>query len=297
MLKKILLSFLILLIGFTAFSFYLSPRLGGLISLGKDEIDKNIYKLEFDKGNENSFGLEYNDLSERGDLVALREQFRLDKIVDTIDDDFEQVLAIQSWVQSQWEHDGDNAPDKFNAVYILEEAQKGNRFRCVEYSLVARECLAALGFKVRTIGLMTKDISEVKSGGGHVANEVYLEDLNKWMFIDPQFDVIAVKDGIPLNAVELQHAIAHNENFDIINPNNTISKEDYVEWIGPYLYYFYVTINGQRISVWDRIIGNKKQLTLLSKDAREPEYFQKIFKINNSYYTNSLNDFYPKINQ
>ncbi|QCK16697.1 transglutaminase-like domain-containing protein [Mangrovivirga cuniculi] len=295
MLKKVFLSIFIILIGFTAFSFYLSPRLGGLISLGKDKIDRKVHKLEFNEGLQNSFDLRYEDISGREDLVLLREKFRLEQIVDSIDDQFNQVLAIQSWVQSQWEHDGNNVPDKFDAVYILEEAQKGERFRCVEYSLVARECLSALGFKIRTLGLMTKDISEVKSGGGHVANEVYLEDLNKWMFIDPQFDVIAVQGGVPLNAVELQRAIAHNERFEIINPNNTISKADYVQWIGPYLYYFYVTINGQRISVWDRIVGNKKQLTLLSKDANEPEYFQKIFKINNSYYTNSLSDFYPKI--
>ncbi|NMM47446.1 transglutaminase-like domain-containing protein [Marinigracilibium pacificum] len=295
MFKKIIYSFIILLICFTTFSFYMSPRLGGLLEYGEDEIEKSVHILKFDKGEENTFGLKYADISSRKDLVELKEKFELYKIVDSLSNDFQKVLAIQSWVQNQWEHDGDNVPSQKDAIFILEEANKGERFRYVEYSFVARECLAALGFKVRTLGLMAKDINDVKWGGGHVANEVYLEDIDKWMFIDPQFDVILTQDGQPLNAVELQNAIATGGDIEMINPNQTISKDDYVKWIGPYLYYFYVSINGQSVSVWDRIIGNKKQLTLLSQDAVEPEYFQGIFRINNSYYTHSLSDFYPKV--
>lgn len=81
---------------------------------------------------------------------------------------------------------------------------------------------------------MTKDIAEVKYGGGHVVNEVYLKDLGKWVFIDPQYDVITQYDGVPLNAVELQQCIANHQDFELINPNNIISKEDYAYWIGPY---------------------------------------------------------------
>ena len=102
---------------------------------------------------------------------------------------------------------------------------------------------------------------------------------------------------IPLNAVELQYCIVNNLDFELFNPNQTISKEDYKKWIGPYLYYFYVTINEQKIGIWDRIIGNKKQLTLYPKGAEQPTYFQKIFRINNSYYTHSTTDFYPVINE
>lgn len=295
MIKKILKILLAFFVAFLIFSFWMSPRLGGIIPMGKERPDQNVEHLKFENKLTKDYGLEYKDISQRPELIELRTEFQLDTLVKNCKTDFEKVKKIQSWVQSRWEHDGENIPEKSNALYILKEAKKGRKFRCVEYSLVAGQCLSALGFKIRSLGLMTKDISEVKPGGGHVTNEVYLDDLDKWVFIDPQFDVITVKDNVPLNAVELQKIIADNEEFEIINPNKTTTKEEYKNWIGPYLYYFYVGINGQKISTWDRIVGNKKQLTLLSESAERPVYFQKIFRLNNSYYTNSIKDFYPTL--
>ncbi|MDH5367938.1 MAG: transglutaminase-like domain-containing protein [Cyclobacteriaceae bacterium] len=293
MIKKILKVLLSLIICFTIFSFWMSPRLGGLLSFGKDSIDKEIFKLQFDTVASKDFGLIYNNNSKRQDYIKLWAEYQLDSLIKDCKSDFEKVIKVQSWVQSRWEHDGDNVPEKNDALYILKEAEKGKKFRCVEYSLVAGQCLGALGFKVRNIGLMTRDISVVKSGGGHAVNEVYLEDLKKWVFIDPQYDVITTSGGIPLNAVELQYHIANNKDFELINPNKTITKEEYIKWIGPYLYYFYITINGQKVEIWDRIIGNKKQLTLYPIGAEKPKYFQMIFRINNSYFTHSIKDFYP----
>jgi hypothetical protein len=139
---------------------------------------------------------------------------------------------------------------------------------------------------------MTKDIDEVNSGGGHAVNEVFIPDLNKWIFIDPQYDIVVTENGSPLNAVELQKAIANKEPIQIINPNEVIGKEEYIEWIGPYLYYFYTSLNKGKVSVWDRIVGNKKQLTLVPEGKKEPKYFQRIFRLNNMYFKNSTKDFY-----
>ncbi|MHA3045537.1 transglutaminase-like domain-containing protein [Riemerella anatipestifer] len=295
MIKRILKSFAIILILFVGFSFYMSPRLGGLLNFGKDSIDKTIHKLEFDTISDAKYNLVYKDFSQREDLVILRKEFKLDSIIADCETDFDKVVKIQSWVQSRWKHDGENMPEKNDALFILREAEKGKRFRCVEYSIVANQCLLSLGFTVRGLGLMTKDISEVKSGGGHAVNEVFVRDLNKWVLIDPQYDVITTFNNKPLNAVELQRCIANNWDFEILNPNQIITKEDYKKWIGPYLYYFTTTLKGEPVDIWDRIVGNKKQLTLIPKGAKEPKYFQKIFRINNSYYTNSINDFYPKL--
>lgn len=295
MIKKILKVtgglFLLLL----AFSLWMSPRLGGLIPLGKDSIDKTVSVLSFDSTATGKFALAYPDRSGREDLTELRKEYQLDSLVRDCKTDFEKVAKIQSWVQSRWKHDGNNVPEQNSAMYILKEAEKGKRFRCVEYSIVANQCLSALGFKVRGLGLMTRDISEVKWGGGHAVNEVYLSDEKKWVFIDPQYDVIPVAGGIPLNAVELQSYIAERKDFQLLNPNQTITKDEYVKWIGPYLYYFYTSLSGERIGILDRITGTKKQLTLYPEGAGKPRYFQKIMRINNSYYTHSVKDFYPEL--
>jgi hypothetical protein len=273
----------------------MSPRLGGLISMGKDQPDQTIEKLQFDSSENKGYALSYPDQSQQASLKQLRSAYQLDTLVKDAGSEFEKVARIQSWVQSRWKHDGNNSAQSNDAAAILEEAAKGKRFRCVEYSIVTGQCLASLGFIMRPVGLMTKDVSDVKSGAGHAVNEVYLKDLKKWIMIDPQYDVITTLNNVPLNAVELQSCIAENKEFDIVNPNKTTTLQDYKKWIGPYLYYFYVSINNQRIGVWDRVIGNKKQLTLLPLGATEPAYFQKIFRLNTTYFTHSVKDFYPLV--
>ncbi|MCZ8023687.1 MAG: transglutaminase-like domain-containing protein [Cytophagales bacterium] len=291
-LKYYILSFLLL---FIVFSLWISPSLGGLIPGGKEIPDKTITKIEFDVTPTLNFNINYESQEDEEKLIKLRNSYHLDSLIKSADNDFEKILIIQSWVQSRWAHDGNSSPEKNDALFILQEAEKGKKFRCVEYSLVTRECLQSLGFKIRSIGLMTRDVNEVNYGAGHVANEVYLKDLKKWAFIDPQFDVIVAENGIPLNAVELQYHIANNIPFEVSSPNNVITKEGYIEWIGPYLFYFQTSLNKGSLSILDRIIGTKKQLTLVPKGNEEPKYFQRLFRINNSYFTNSVGDFYPII--
>lgn len=295
MLLKILKYLGITLLIFLLFAFYMSPRLGGLLTFGKDEIDRNISALSFDEKASGQYKLEYKNIQDREDLIQLRNEFKLDTLISDSDSDFEKVQKIQSWVQTRWKHDGANVPKENNAIFILKEAAKGQRFRCVEYSLVTAQCLSALGFTVRGLGLMTKDIQEVKWGGGHVANEIYLKDLKKWVFMDPQYDVMINLNGVPLNAVELQKAIVNKDSISLINPNKTISKEDYVKWISPYLYYFNTSLKGESVGVWDMILGRKKKLVLYPIGAKQPKYFQYMMRLNTVNYTHSLKDFYPTL--
>ena len=70
-----------------------------------------------------------------------------------------------------------------------------------------------------------------KNGAGHVATEVFLNDLKKWVFIDVQFDAMPVLNDTPLNAVEFQKAIT--ENFDQleIKTSSDTPKSIYTNWI------------------------------------------------------------------
>ena len=255
--KKILYSILILFSILIAFSFWMSPSLMGLISGGKENPDKGITKIHFDTEKQLNLVISYSDRSESKELKSLKEVFKLDTLLLNANDEYEKIKNIQSWVHSRWKHDGNNVPEKSNAMYILKEAEKGNRFRCVEYSIVTTACLQSLGYIVRGLWLKTKDVDVVNSGAGHVVNEVYLNDLKKWFFIDPQFDIIVLKNGIPLNAVEFQSAIANNEQIEIINPSKEISDKEYIEWISPYLFYFTTSLNKGKISNWDRTLPEK----------------------------------------
>jgi len=300
MLKKILYTLLSIIIILFLFTFYFVPNLFGLIPGGKDRIEKGINDISFDTTKSNNYNFTYFNEDYDTYLNKLNERYKLDTLVRNAKGDFEKVKLINSWVQKRWKHHPTNKPKKNDAIYILSEAEKGNRFTCTEYGIVAKACLYAVGIKSRTISLATKDVEVVKYGAGHVATEAYLNDIRKWMFLDPQWDVIVTRDSIPLNAVELQKAIYLKENFSLISSNDTLTKSFYSDWISPYLFYFSTTFNNAtniRFTMWDGILHNKKFLTLVPLGAKEFHIWQRSFRWTMSEYTNSTKGFYspPKI--
>src|SRR5208283_3522196 len=170
-------------------------------------------------------------------LIKLRKRYKLEKLVSASGDQYETLKNCTKWVHSRWEHSGVNVPKKSDAISILDEARKGKRFRCVEYSIVLNACLTALGIKSRTINIMKKSIEMKKPCPGHVIVEAYLNDYGKWVMADGQSGSIPMLKGIPLNAVEYQTAIVNKEPLKIWGHENKAGKA-YTKWIFPYLFYF-----------------------------------------------------------
>lgn len=121
----------------------------------------------------------------------------------------EQELVIEAlkWVNAQWRHDGMNEPPpKFHAIDILKSVHNDKQqYRCVEYGVVLAEVLQAYGFVTRVIALRTNEVAYGGFGQGHVAMEIWMNELNKWIFLDPQFgSYLTEKDSsTPLNYFEL----------------------------------------------------------------------------------------------
>ena len=226
-------------------------------------------------------------------LKTLRTTYNLDNLIDKSKSDAENVLKVLNWVHNQWKHDGMNEPSKNDALTILKEATEGKSFRCVEYGIVTAACLNALGFKSRTLGLQTKDVETTESGAGHVALEVWLNDLQKWVMLDGQWNVMPVLNNIPLNVVELQKAIVTNYDSIEIKSLSASDRVNYIEWISPYLYYFVVPFDNREILNSKPFeIDGKSHLMLVPLGAKEPKKFQKKWDIDYCIYTNSLLDFY-----
>ncbi|MBS9525797.1 transglutaminase domain-containing protein [Litoribacter alkaliphilus] len=225
-------------------------------------------------------------------LDLLRSKYPIDSLVRTSTTDTERAQRVMNWVHNQWRHDGNNEPRQGDAVSILEEVKEGKNFRCVEYAVVASACLNAVGLKTRTLGLKTKEVETKKSGAGHVVSEVFLNDLDKWVFIDPQWDVMPVLNNRPLNAVEFQQAITNDFDRLEIHSSNA-SKSKYVNWIAPYLFYFDIPFdNREGVNSQRETVHGKSKLMLVPHGAKEPTVFQRRYKINNVIYTNSIHDFY-----
>ncbi len=212
-------------------------------------------------------------------LAQLRTEYELESMVEECVSDYEKVQVIASWVHGLWEHDGSNQPAQGDPIFILREVANGQRFRCVEYGVVISGCLQSLGMQARTLGLKTADVETRASGAGHVATEVFLRDLNKWVFIDGQWNVIPELNGIPLNAVELQSALARKEKGLEFPGLSQAEAIFYKKWISPYLYYF---------DVWP---GNYR-LMLGPVGAKQPTKFQIQYPLPVGEYTHSVQRFY-----
>lgn len=241
----------------------------------------------------------YADTVSNDYLRKLRNDYQLEQLVSGCKADTGKILNVLNWTSQQWEHNGSNTPTKSDAVTILKEAQEGKQFRCVEYGIVANTALNSLGIRARILGLKTRDVEKVRRGAGHVVAEVYSKDLDKWIYIDPQFNIMPVLNGTPLNGVEFQQAIYRRDSgLKLINRQGEIGEpdaENYIKWVGKYLYYFDILFDQQNLnSEKYHSVNGKTKLMLVPAGSPEPDVFQRKYPINYCHYTHSLNDFYQK---
>ncbi|GAA4311787.1 hypothetical protein GCM10023115_32420 [Pontixanthobacter gangjinensis] len=248
--------------------------------------------LKFKKKKQLDLRITYPDRSNDFYLKKLREDYDLQSLVDPDLSDLQNILRIQAWVHSRWKPDHKNRPRKNYPSYLLKEAKKGKNFRAVDYGTVSIACLQSLGYTVRGLWLFPGKMDEMENARAHVVHEIYLKDLKKWFFIDPCFNILVLKDGIPLNAVELQQALIHEQEVEVKNPLHKINTEEYLEWIGSYLYCFTISLNKGSISLCDRIMGRKKKITLVPVGENPPRKLQKTFRRRTNIVTHSLGDFY-----
>jgi hypothetical protein len=241
----------------------------------------------------------YSDTLDNEYLRELKNTYKLDILANSQERELDKILSILDWTSNQWEHNGSNNPSKQDALTILKEAREGKQFRCVEYGIVATSALNSIGIPARTIGLKTRDVEKVMRGAGHVVTEVFSREYDKWIFIDPQFNILPILNGKPLNGVEFQKEIYNkNVNLKLINKQGELNKtdfENYIKWVGKYLFYFDVLFDQSTLNSTNfKSINRMTKLTLVPVGFKEPRIFQRRSKIDYSYYTNSLNDFYKK---
>ena len=234
--------------------------------------------------------------SESQYLQDLSSTFPVNHLLEGTQTEFDKILNILNWTNSRWEHNGNNSPKKNDAISILKEAEAGNSFPCFAYAIVLRDQLNALGFKARTIYLKSKDAATRTYSPGHVATEVYLNKLKKWIFLDGQFNVIPILHDIPLNAVEFQKAIGTNYDQLVLASKEAIDKRDYVEFVYDYLYYLDTSLDhGYESKEKKNKIDGKSSLMLVPLGA---ENLTRVnfwdLDVDYCLYTNSLKDFYRK---
>ena len=227
-------------------------------------------------------------------FLKLKEQYPIDSCIKNSKDDAGRVLSLLHWVHTRWKHNGNQSPQKNDAISILEEAKTGKGFPCFAYAEVLRAALNSIGLPTRRLALKTKNVETEQYASGHVVNEVYLPDIQKWVFADPQEDIMPFLKNQPLNAVEFQQAITKDMGNIELRSLSDISKSGYINFVYPYLFFFDSNFD-QRYSDQPKIkFANKSSLMLVPKGSKNPGRagFYNNQLINYCIYTNCKEDFY-----
>lgn len=225
---------------------------------------------------------------------TLRKKYPVAQLLKKGSEDSDKVLTIMNWVHHRWKHDGGNSPKGSTGIAILDEAKQGGRFPCFAYAIVLVDQLTAQGYKARVLYLKTKDASTRQGSPGHVAAEVYLNDLKKWVFIDGQFNIMPMLKGKPLNAAEFQQALSQNYDQVILASRDKVSKPYYTSFVYDYLYYFDTALDNRQLPANKKFSIDGKSSAMLvplgAPNLSKMDFFKST--VNYCVYTNSAKDFY-----
>ncbi len=111
--------------------------------------------------------------------------------------------GLLRWVTGRWRHANAHM-DVNDAVECLRRVEAGDRFACVEYSLVLSQALNALDIPARRVSLRQNDY-HAGLGRSHMVSEAWIDDLGAWVVLDGQNGLYwTAADGTPLGAPALQ---------------------------------------------------------------------------------------------
>ncbi|RSK33970.1 transglutaminase-like domain-containing protein [Hymenobacter metallilatus] len=220
-------------------------------------------------------------------LTRFREMFGLQEVVAQETTDLGRARALCQWVHFRLEHDGHKQFKSQDPFAILKAAQAGQQVQCVEFGLVLAAAFNAVGIPARPLYLKAEDVQTRASAAGHALAEAWLPDLGKWVMVDAQADIIPMLGTTPLNAVELQQAIAADAEGLTVLTSTDAKPKSYFKWVNQYLFYF-DTVMDNRYGVKSARTG----LMLVPLRAHKPVVFQRTEAIHNIRYTNSVATFY-----
>lgn len=180
-----------------------------------------------ESGSNRHLDLEWRGASDRM-LARLKTEYQLNTVLLEGGTELTQLVRLRDWVHSRFRHHSTNFPAEFDSLYILEQAKRGERYRCVEYAFLLADVYRAMGWPARLVRLEGER-------GAHVVTEVYSSGFAKWILMDGQHATHVLRNKVPVSVYEFQQAVLLSRNS--LSPQQVEEKLDYVEWNTGYLRY------------------------------------------------------------
>jgi transglutaminase-like putative cysteine protease len=215
------------------------------------------------------------------DYSNLCKTYKLNEVAGT-GTDFNKAINLLDWISSHIYHYGNYDNHVINtAINLFDYAfDKGERYgiNCRSLSLALTECLLAIGIKARAIYIMPFSPYDFDN---HVVCEAWIGEIEKWVMLDPTYNLYATLNSIPLNILELRGLLANQEEVVYNNEANyngtPINKDEITTYYAKDLFRFMISdiqgsdsenIEGRRLIYITPNGYDVKQFTLANIDFR-----------------------------
>lgn len=140
--------------------------------------------------------------------------------------DFSDAIDMKEYVRNLFPHGAESTNYLHtNVLEMIDATECGEKFLCGNISKMLVQLIQAGGAQARTIGLQA-------SHSGHVVVELWSKKFNKWVLLDPDYNVHYTNAaGVPLSAIEIYNMSQDNNNIKEIKAitgksPNTMHKKD-----------------------------------------------------------------------
>ena len=190
---------------------------------------------QFDKlvilQNSNGYQKENNDSlpkftyqsAENNNLQQVRNFFNLDSIAGN-GDEISKIINLMMWVHDNIGHHNSYALCEFTSIDIYNYSKSnGKGVNCRHLAITLNEMYLSIGLKSRYVTCMPKDKNDQDC---HVINCVWVDSLQKWIWIDPSFAAF-VKDenGVFLSISEVRERLIDGRPL-ILNEDANYTKAE-----------------------------------------------------------------------
>jgi hypothetical protein len=147
----------------------------------------------------------------RPEYRELRERFKLDEKIAGAKDRFDALLRLSNWLGGLNEFGAPPERVATNALEVLETIiNKQYCYDCGMMPHVLAQCAHALGYNTR-INFMGWNGEVIKGGAHHGGTEVWVDGLDKWVYVDALHRIHYERRGVPLSLCEVRQAAFENQ--------------------------------------------------------------------------------------
>lgn len=187
-----------------------------IIKAEKNIIKKKVFNVELWENPGLGFSnIHQFDSVTYPDMVQFRMAYMLDTLKSSDNNQLTHQVRIMNWVHGLWKHNPIQTAKNQNCLSILEEVKQGKTFRCLEYASVLTQTMQSLGYPARIVELCSEGMS-YGLAKAHAAAEVWNDELQKWIFVDPQNNAIWKNGSEYLNAAEVRAVIESKKDDSLV---------------------------------------------------------------------------------